>query len=71
MDGICKEHYSVKEQDGFIAIYELDENDNEISLIKVTDIPTEYLTETDLIEIEKGMKVYTTRELNKILEDLE
>lgn len=52
-------------------MYELDANNNEVNLIKVTDIPTEYLTETDLIEIEKGMKVYTTKELNKILEDFE
>lgn len=71
VDDFCGEHYKLKEENGFIAIYELDKNDNEVKIIKVTDIPTEYLTDTDLINIEKGMIVYTKQELNKILEDFE
>ena len=71
VDDFCNEHYSLKDVNGYIGIYELDKNDNETKLIRVTNIATEYLTATDLINIEKGMKVYTNKELNKVLEDFE
>lgn len=67
----CGEHYSLKDLNGFIAIYKLNENDIETKLIKVTEIPIEYLAEKDKENIENGMKVYTKKELNKTLEDFE
>ena len=69
--GYCGEHYSLKNLNGFIAIYELDENDTQTKLVKVTEIPIEYLTKQDKDNIKNGMKVYTKKELNKTLEDFE
>ena len=36
-----------------------------------TDISTEYLTDTDKIEIENGLKVYGKENLSQIIEDYE
>lgn len=66
----CNEHYILKEKDGYIAIFELDEENKE-TLLKTTDISTQYLTEKDLEEIQKGIIVYTEKELNKVIEDFE
>lgn len=66
----CGEHYLLKDKDGYIAIYQTDENENK-ELIKTTEISTEYLAEEDLKNIKQGIKVYTKKELNKTLEDFE
>lgn len=66
----CGEHYLLKEKDGYIAIYQTDENENQ-ELIEITEISTEYLAEEDLENIKQGIKVYTKKELNKTLEDFE
>ena len=66
----CNEHYLLKEKDGYIAIFKLDENNNQIFL-KLTDISTQYLTEEDLEKIQEGITIYTKKELNKTLEDFE
>ena len=68
--GFCNEHYLIKEKDEYIAIYQLDENDNQ-ELLKETEISIEYLAPKDLEEIRRGIKIYTKKELNKILEDFE
>ena len=70
VDEFCNEHYLLKEEDGYITIYKLDENENE-TLYETTEIPTEYLPEEDLEKIQNGMKIYTEKELNKTLEDFE
>lgn len=70
IDEFCNEHYLLKEQDGEIAIFKLDQNNNAIFLEK-TDISTEYLTEKDLENIKRGITVYTEKELNKTIEDFE
>ena len=36
-----------------------------------TDISTEYLTDTDKIEIKNGLKVYGKENLSQIIEDYE
>lgn len=69
-EDFCNEHYVLREKNGFIVIYKLDENNKEF-IYETTDISTEYLTQTDLIDIEKGLGIYTKQELNKILEDFE
>ncbi|MBE5819462.1 MAG: hypothetical protein E7310_01330 [Clostridiales bacterium] len=69
-EGICNEHYVLKQENGYIVVYELDKNKKE-TLLKITDISTKYLPESDLLEIGKGLTVYTKQELNKILEDYE
>ncbi|MBQ2916989.1 MAG: BofC C-terminal domain-containing protein [Clostridia bacterium] len=66
----CNEHYLLKDKDGYIAIYKLDENNNS-QIFQTTEISTEYLAEEDLEDINQGIAVYTKKELNKILEDFE
>ncbi len=66
----CNEHYLLKDEDGYITIYTLDEDEN-AQFFNKTEIPTEYLAEEDLEQIRNGLKVYTEKELNKTLEDFE
>ena len=70
VDEFCDEHYLLKEEDGYITIYKLDENENP-TFFNTTEISTEYLAEEDLEQIRNGIKVYTDKELNKTLEDFE
>ena len=43
--------------------------EDENTLLNETDIATKYLTETDMIDMEKGLIVYGKENLNKLLED--
>ena len=70
MNEFCNEHYLLKEKDGEIAIFKLDQNNNQTFLEK-TDISTEYLTEKDLENIKRGIIIYSKKELNKTIEDFE
>ena len=70
IDEFCKEHYVLKEKDGCIAVFNIDENNNE-ELERITDISIKYLEEEDLARIKEGIFVYTKKELNKTLEDFE
>lgn len=66
----CDEHFLLKEEDGYIAIYKLDKNNN-AEFFQTTEISIDYLAEEDLSKIKNGIKVYTQKELNKTLEDFE
>ena len=70
VDDFCNEHYKIKENDGNIAIYKINKNGNE-TLEKMTDISIAYLTNEDAEKIEKGITVYSKKELNKTIEDFE
>ncbi len=69
-DGICDKHYILKEKDGFIAIYLLNNNGEE-TLKEITAISTQYLPESDLNKVKEGIKAYGQEELNSIIEDFE
>ena len=56
--------------DGKVVVNLLNENGEENEFEK-TDISIEYLTETDKIDIEKGLKVYGKENLSQIIEDYE
>ena len=60
----------LKEKDGNIAIYKLDNNNNQ-TFLEDTEIAIEYLTEEDLEKIQQGIIIYTRKELNKTIEDFE
>lgn len=70
LNEFCDEHYILKEKDGYICIFKVDETNKE-TLLKTTEISTQYLTEKDLEEIQNGIIIYTEKELNKIIEDFE
>ena len=69
-EGECGEHFKLHLEDGKIVIYLLN-NDGTETLYEKTNISSEYLTETDLINIQDGLEVYGKEELNKIIEDFE
>ncbi len=68
--GICGEHYKVKDKEGLVAIYALDENENE-TLKKVTEIATQFLPLTDSEKLKGGILVCGKENLNSLLEDFE
>lgn len=70
VDDFCDEHYKLKDEDGYIAIYKIDKKGNEI-IYRMTEIKLEYLTEEDITKIRNGILVYSKKELNTVLEDFE
>lgn len=68
-DSECGEHYILKEKDGKVAVYLKTGNTEE--LIEETDIATEFLTETDKIELQNGIEANGRAELNQLIEDYE
>ncbi len=69
-DGECGEHYMVKDKDGEVAIYKILEDGSQEEL-EITSITTEYLTETDKINIKNGIQINGKQELNQLIEDYE
>lgn len=69
-EGECGEHYIVRDTDGKVMIYKKKSN-NEEELVEETDIATDYLTETDKINMKKGIEVNGRQELNQLIEDFE
>jgi len=66
----CNEHYLLKEKDGSIAVFSLNE-DNMEKLEEITNISTNYLEEEDLEKLKSGIYINSKKELNKALEDFE
>ena len=69
-EGECGEHYIVKDKEGKVVIYKLLEGGTEKEY-EVTDISTEYITDTDKINMKNGIKVNGKQELNQLIEDFE
>lgn len=71
INDFCDEHYLAKNENGVVVVYALDKYGKEKELICNTEIQTKYLTEADIENLEKGIKIYGKKELNKLLEDFE
>lgn len=69
-DGECGEHYVVREDNGKISIYRINENKEE-ELYEKTEISIDYLTETDKMNIKNGINVNGKEKLNQLIEDFE
>ena len=69
-DDVCGEHFKLKIEEGKVVVYIVNNDGNEIVYEK-TNISSEYLTETDLINMQDGLEIYGIEELNKIIEDFE
>ena len=67
---VCGEHFKLKVEDGKVVIYIVNTDGSE-SLYEKTNISSEYLTETDLINIQEGLEIYGKEELNQLIEDFE
>lgn len=70
VEGSCDNDYIIKEKDGNIVIFKLDNKDREI-LYDVTSIEVQYLPETDLKQLKDGIKVNGLEKVNQIIEDFE
>ena len=68
--GECGEHFVIRDEEGVIVIYEILENGTEKEYEK-TDISTEYITETDKINLQNGVYINGKQELNQFIEDFE
>ncbi len=69
-DDVCGEHFKLKIEDGKVVVYIVNVDGGE-SVYEKTNISSEYLTETDLINMQNGLEVYGKEELNQIIEDFE
>ena len=69
-DGECGEHFKLKIEDGKVVVYIVNSYGTK-SIYEKTNISSEYLTETDLINMQDGLEIYSKEELNQIIEDFE
>ena len=69
-EGSCDEHFIVKDVNGVVTVFKIKEDGTEEEY-QITDIATEYLTDTDKIEMEKGIRVNGKQNLNQLIEDYE
>lgn len=70
-EGECGEHFRLKVEDGKVVIY-LVQPDGSQTLYEKTNISSEYLTETDLLNMQgDGLEIFGKEELNMIIEDFE
>lgn len=69
-EGFCGQHYLIKEHNGVIAIYLVDEEGKE-NWKEDTEIQIMYLPEQDIEQIRQGIMVIGNTELYSILEDFE
>mgnify|MGYP004566482335 CR=1 FL=1 len=60
----------VKDNEGKVTIYKIQEDGSETK-VEETDIYTEYLTETDKINMKNGIRANGKQELNQLIEDFE
>ena len=70
LDEICNEHYIIRDNNGYVTIYFLNEEGEEV-LNGVTEIVTTYLPQEDQKELEEGIKIIGRENLNSRLEDYE
>ena len=67
---LAVEHYLLRDSNGVIAIYKIDNNGNEI-LVEPTEISTRYIPEIDKDKLKKGVRLNGREELNAYIEDFE
>ena len=70
IDRICDDHYVLKLGKENIEIYKMLEAED-LKLLTETNISKEYLTESDIKELEEGIFVFGLSNLNSALEDFE
>ncbi len=69
-EGQCNEHYIIRDENSNIVIYKVLSDGTE-EVYQNTGISTEYLPETDIINLKAGVKVFGIENLNSIIEDFE
>ena len=69
-EGICKEHYIIKDTNGYVNVFTKNEKGEE-ELYRATDIITKYLSEHDKTALSTGVFVEGKSNLERILEDFQ
>lgn len=69
-EGICNEHFKVSIGEDFIEVFKLNQEQEE-ELYLVTNISRDYLAQTDIDKLSKGIEVYGKGNINSKLEDYE
>ena len=69
-ENVCGEHFKLRIEEGKVSVYIVNDDGSE-NLYEKTNISSEYLTETDLINMQDGLEIYGKEELNQIIEDFE
>lgn len=69
-EGICEEHYIIRDNNGYVAIYRVDSFGKE-TLKETTEIVTSYLPQTDREKLKEGIQAIGKEELNARIEDYE
>lgn len=67
---MCENHYIIKEKEGKIAVYNVNEEGKEI-FKNDTEILTKYLPDEDVELLKKGIKANSEAQLNQLLSDYE
>lgn len=70
IDSMCDEHFVLRLGKDNVEIYRMEEFDD-FRLLKTTNITREYLTPTDILNLEEGIFIYGSGNLNSALEDFE
>ncbi len=70
VNGICDEHYVIRLGEDFIEVFKLNNNEEE-ELYLVTNISKDYLADSDIQKLKKGIEVYGKGNINSKLEDYE
>ena len=70
LDGICDEHYLVRDVDGFVNVYRATEENEEL-LVYSTEIVTKYLPKEDREKLINGIEIVGKENLSILLEDYE
>lgn len=66
---LCQEHYVIGDNNGYIAIFKIDENGDKVLFKSFTDYPLSILIELDQEKIREGIVVDSEEELSEILEN--
>lgn len=69
-NAICSNHFVVKEDNGYVTVYNINNDGQEIIRDK-TDISTKYLPQDDQDLLQNGIKANSASELDQILADFE
>lgn len=69
-EGICDEHFIIRNVDGVITIYRINNNNDEI-FVSTTDVITKYLPEADIKRLNEGIEIIGKKDLKIFLQDFE
>ena len=69
-EGICNEHYVIRDVDGYVNVFVLNKSGEEI-LFRATDIMCKYLSENDKESLKNGISVVGKSNMETTLEDFE